>query len=245
MKASDAEPDDTLVDELQGLKEKLPKVVAKCHLEIEQARKQLLELDEKLQKQEAQRQQLAYEIKHDQERLQKSQTRLMNIRTNEEYQAVQKEIENLTEASSKRETQQLLIMEKIEELQKYRLESQEFEKATLERVNQLEQNSAQQLQEAEMTLETILPERQTIAEKIVDKKLLHLYEALRKKIPLAVVQIDRPFCEGCRMTLPPQFFNTLVSLKSICQCPSCFRILYWRVGEDLGSNVIVKKTGKK
>jgi len=47
---------------------------------------------------------------------------------------------------------------------------------------------------------------------------------------LAVVEVRGGICQGCRMHVPPQLFNEIQrNLERVFVCPSCQRILYFRV----------------
>ena len=47
---------------------------------------------------------------------------------------------------------------------------------------------------------------------------------------LAVVEARGGICQGCRMHVPPQLFNEIQrNLDRVFICPSCQRILYFRV----------------
>ena len=44
----------------------------------------------------------------------------------------------------------------------------------------------------------------------------------------AVVAAVDCICTGCRMRIPPQFYNELLKFRDIRQCPNCHRILFWK-----------------
>jgi predicted nucleic acid-binding Zn-ribbon protein len=47
---------------------------------------------------------------------------------------------------------------------------------------------------------------------------------------LAVVEVRGGICQGCRMRVPPQLFNEIQrNLDRVFVCPSCQRILYFRI----------------
>ncbi len=64
-------------------------------------------------------------------------------------------------------------------------------------------------------------------EKVVDPALLKRYEVVRKKRMPGMCLVSAPgICQGCRMNIPPQTYNTLRNSLGYDICPSCHRIIY-------------------
>jgi hypothetical protein len=75
-------------------------------------------------------------------------------------------------------------------------------------------------------------ERATRTELIqtVDGDLRRKYEMIfSRRGGLAVVEIREGACQGCRIRVPPQLFNEIQRNEQVILCPSCQRMLYWRV----------------
>jgi predicted nucleic acid-binding Zn-ribbon protein len=52
---------------------------------------------------------------------------------------------------------------------------------------------------------------------------------------LAVVEMRGGICVGCNMAVPPQLANEIRKGQTVNACPSCHRILYWRLDSDESS----------
>lgn len=165
---------------------------------------------------------LAIETEH----LNKSQQKLMSIKTNREYQALQKEIEDLKVANKIREDELLKITETIESIQKNieekKLEADKITTELLAEQKILDSALAEldeQLQKLEADRNNYLPQ--------IRKDLLARYNLLKdKRNGVVVAVVERPACTGCNINLPPQLFNELLKGNKLHTCPSCQRILY-------------------
>lgn len=160
------------------------------------------------------------------EHLNKSQQKLTSIKTNREYQALQKEIEDLKLANKVREDEILKLVETMESLQQTiaqkKLLAEQIENELLAEQKVLDNILAEldeQIQKLEEDRNKCLPN--------IRKDLLSRYNLLKdKRNGMVVATVERPACTGCNINLPPQLFNELLKGNKIHTCPSCQRILY-------------------
>lgn len=174
----------------------------------------------------------------------KKQGRLFEIKTNQEYSAVLKEIEALKERQGRLEEEILGLMEKGEALagEIRRLEA-EFAAADA-RCKAERGRKAAELTEVQAKLRD-LQTRWKVQAKPIDAELLQTYrKLLRTRAGRAVVPaiIERrkvksftsheereetsAACGGCNVSLRPQFVNELRRGEELMTCTSCSRILY-------------------
>lgn len=158
----------------------------------------------------------------------RSKSRLLTIKSNKEYEACLKEIEEGEKANREKEDKILGCMEEIEKLRQLlkdkgddlRVQSESFEeeKRTIEaKVGQAQE--AFSLQEKE---------RAAMA-KAMDLELLERYERIKaRRAGLAVVYVENTTCLGCHLNIPPQMYNELQRRDSLKYCPNCERIIYWK-----------------
>ena len=156
----------------------------------------------------------------------KKQARLFEIKTNEEYSAVLKEIEALKVKSSALET------EILEQMEQGDLTSKTVTDA--ERVFQTEQAARQQdRQEKESRLAVLQKELSELTaarkEQVsrLDREMLRLYTRLMQNRDVAIVPVTNGTCQGCGMTLTPQTYAEVRRNDRMFTCPSCNRILYF------------------
>ncbi|HSE84091.1 MAG TPA: C4-type zinc ribbon domain-containing protein, partial [Thermodesulfobacteriota bacterium] len=61
---------------------------------------------------------------------------------------------------------------------------------------------------------------------LVNSDILSMYERVKRKNGIALVEAKNEVCTGCHMNIPPQLFNEVLTSSRIIQCPNCQRILY-------------------
>lgn len=218
---------DSTIQSVQLVKQIYPQKMSQLDKEVE-GRRGLLEkeraaLEEVLKQKHKQEQTLKVET----ERLQKSQDKLLSVKTNKEYQAALKEIENIKLANSDLETEILVCMERADvyarALQEKEAEHQKWVKECEDKKKSLEEGLTKADQE--------LARQQSFREENlakVDPDLLRVYEMLRERRQgLAVVAIRDGMCSGCNMNIPPQQSLEIRRNESIMRCPFCNRILFF------------------
>jgi uncharacterized protein len=164
-------------------------------------------------------------IKADQDQLNKSKTKLTQVRTSKEYMAGQREVEASRKNATEREDELAKLMAAIEKFQTS-IKTHEEELAALkEHVAEEEQETAAKVGELEGKREQQRRDREVVS-KTVAKDVLAKYEAIRRRRGHAVVAARHGVCTGCNMHLPPQLYNILHRGNSIEYCPSCRRIIF-------------------
>jgi predicted nucleic acid-binding Zn-ribbon protein len=163
-------------------------------------------------------------------KVEKSQIKLSNIKSNKEYTAVLKEIEDIEKEKALSEDKILLLMEEIELLEKRCVK----EKADLAELrNKFEQDKEEiekELHELENKAALFDKQRKDFTDS-VDQELLRKYLFLReRKEGVAIGAVVSGICQSCYMEIPPQRFNELIKCNSLLTCPNCNRLVFW--GED-------------
>lgn len=154
-------------------------------------------------------------------RLQQLQTR-----KNEEYQALAHEIERCERDISEIETQELILMERADEIAKRLHDSQaESERARAElaaRVGELETRASNIAAE----LGRLESERREFAAK-VDEDLLEQYDRIfASKGDTAVASVQHGVCGGCHMKISANTAFHVRTATAVVHCDNCGRILY-------------------
>ena len=160
-------------------------------------------------------------------KIEKSNIRLSNIKSNKEYKAVLKEIEDLKKAKFQREEKSLQIMEEIEVLKK---KCQDDEKEVAEGKKKLdkEKNEVQtELKALDDELQ-LFEKKRDILSQTVEQELLKKYLLLKeRKQGQAISPVSQSVCQVCHMRIPPQMYNELIRGDSLLRCTNCGRIIYW------------------
>ncbi len=76
-------------------------------------------------------------------------------------------------------------------------------------------------------LEGLNAQRETLVKNLDDDLVFKFERIIRNKDGKGIVPIHGLVCQGCHMTLPVQFVNTVRKDEEIEFCPYCSRILYY------------------
>jgi predicted nucleic acid-binding Zn-ribbon protein len=167
------------------------------------------------------------ELEMEHERIKRSQLKLLEIKTNKEYQALLKEIETGKEQNNQREEEIIQMLEEIDQLKTDHAIT--VDKGHTER-EKIEEETAR-IKNRMVKVEQDIAHRQHTREEIVnelDPELLKRYNTLReKRNGIAVVLVKNEGCQGCYVNIPPQMYNEVQKNNKIILCPNCHRILYW------------------
>ncbi|MBN1905953.1 MAG: hypothetical protein JW927_12745 [Deltaproteobacteria bacterium] len=185
---------------------------------------------EKLDSLEKEKRAVEKEIQVIESRAQKGQEKLNNIKSNKEYTAALKEIEDIEKERTKQEDILLQVMETIEELKKECIEIK-VEKENLRNEFDAEKKEIEEeLLELNEESEGLMKQRAEY-NCAVDSKILKTYDLLRaRRAGVAVSAVVGGICQACHLEIPPQKFNELQRCNEMMSCPHCNRLLYW--GED-------------
>jgi hypothetical protein len=158
--------------------------------------------------------------------IKKKQARLFEIKTNEEYSAVLREVESLKEKSSKLETEILELLERADGVAKTVADAEKEFKAA-ETLHQKERTEKEaQLEKLKHDLAKLKEARKGQASRL-DSTLLQQYTRLAKTRGEAVVAVKDASCAGCGIALTPQTYNEVRRNDRMFTCSSCNRILYF------------------
>lgn len=168
------------------------------------------------------------ELEADKEKIKKYESKLYEVKTNKEYQALLKEIEAAKTTNDKTEEDILMLMEKIEELKSdYVNLSAQLKK----KEKDFEQNRDKLLKEVDTIdrdVKKLKEERDNLLS-IVNKELRTTYITLiERRGGSAVVNLKNGVCLGCYMNIPPQLFIEATKNRQLILCPSCNRIFFFQ-----------------
>jgi len=169
---------------------------------------------------------LNLELSEVKEHQRRSQARALAVKTQREYQAVQRESDVAKKRRGEVEAQ---IKEFIEE-------KGVIEESYLEVGSKMGDEAKilkKERNEADSRLKKLQSERQglektrAVAADLIDPVLLGKYQKVFERYRgKGVVRVAGGVCNGCFMTIPPQLYNQVLAQGGIHQCPNCGRIIY-------------------
>lgn len=158
--------------------------------------------------------------------IKKNNEKLGAIKTNKEYNALLKEIEDLEKKNSQIEDKMLEDLECVEKTEKLLVQKQkEYSQLDKNVVNEKELIK-QKIKKLEKKLVQLNSDKDNVSDKI-DQKLLDTYNTIKQRTgKIAVSRVENSICKGCNVNIPPQLYNELHRQDSLKFCPKCQRIIY-------------------
>jgi predicted nucleic acid-binding Zn-ribbon protein len=182
---------------------------------------------------ESARKELELEVEGKKQMIVRYANQQFQTRKNEEYRALQHEIDTCKEAIFQIENREIELMEQAEAAQKEVLRATQAAKDA----RTLADDQVAQLGAREENLKKELAELETNRAGLaaaVDESARARYERLvHSKGENVVVGVQHGVCGGCHMKLPPQLLVTCQAEKELVACSNCGRILYYTRDMDL------------
>lgn len=223
---------DTRFDAIQREKGEIPKEIEKLKGDLDLLKRAMEQDLSTLEELKETRRKAERELEEMEPRFKKSKSRLNEVKSNKEYQAILKEIEELKELISQKEEMVIGCMEEIE-IQEKECATNNLRWEESQREFQIkEQESSQRMREFDEEVQSLSGRRGELSQQ-VDQDLLKRYDSLRIHLKgQVVVPVIEFVCQGCHLGIPPQQYNDLIRGDSLQSCHNCNRIIYW--GGDEG-----------
>jgi len=221
---------DIRMRDIQIKEEGVPKKIQRLKEKLAAVENQLEEETNRLEAYTRDRRQAEQEIEDIENRLKKANIKLSNIKSNKEYQAALKEIDDLEREEVLWEDRVIDILEQVEELEAKYATSRESVEETRQQF-ELDHNEILKILKAlNQDLDKIEKKRMRFSQ-AADPDLLKRYDSLRaRKGGIGVSPVIKGVCQTCHLGIPPQEFNELLRGDKLMTCPNCTRIIYW--GDD-------------
>ncbi len=217
---------DTQIQQLSSQIEKFPSQIRNLEKELAEFIHAHEERQRRLATNQKERRDLEAEIQMTRGRISKHKDQLYEVKTNEQYRAMLKEIEGEEEKVRHLEDQMLEKMIEAEELQKRvgeavaKLESEKGRVAS-------EKKRLEDMQSAHTQKRDRLTERRQALAATLHEQVLNQYERVRRaRGGVAVAPARDGLCSGCNVVLRPQLYNDVQTNEFLIECENCSRILY-------------------
>ena len=173
------------------------------------------------------RREIEKEVAVHQGRLSKFREQAMAVKTNQEYHAVQKEIEFAQTEMKAAEDKVLERMLEADDLTAAVKRAEAELAAETKKADADRKALAAEFAELRSSLGRIGGERTGVI-KALSPPVLDIFERVaQRRNGIAVAEAREGICTICHVRLRPQVFNTVRRNEQIIQCDSCNRILYF------------------
>ena len=165
------------------------------------------------------------ELAIEQEKIKRSERRLLGIKNQKEYNALSREVKLGKKVATEIEEAILEFMGELETIKKT-LERKEKEYAECEATLLAKKAEAEQITaKARDALSALISEKEKVLAQ-VEGDFLKKYGTLKKARGTAVAEMQNGTCTGCHMAIPPQLNIRVLKQEEMITCPNCHRILY-------------------
>lgn len=194
---------------------------------LEEARMRVTAARERLTACQTMRRSIEKDLAVHQGRLSKFRDQLMAVKTNVEYQAMQKEIEFAQHEVKQLEDRILELMLEADDLGAA-VKSAELDLASEQKKVDSDRHAlAAELSELAQALERLTRERAELVGQVNQQALAMFETVSRRRNGIAVAEARDGVCTVCHVRLRPQVFNEVRRNAEIIQCDSCNRVLYF------------------
>jgi len=222
---------DLEIEKFMFKKVDLPKAITRLDEELEAVEGELGESGQRLDKLKAEHKAKETALKNGIENSKKAKSRLLEVKTNKEYEATLKEIDAINEKNGGVEDEIIHILEELDKVGED-LKAKEREAASnLSKCEKGKRKLEKELDSIGAVLDDVLKRRDKIRSGIKAKFLKRFDIIKDRKNGRAVVPARREVCYGCHMNIPPQMYNELQKNERLMLCPHCERIIYWESGD--------------
>ena len=193
---------------------------------LDAARQRVTAAKERLTENQSARRGAEKDVALHQGRLSKFREQAMAVKTNQEYQAVQKEIGFAQGEIKTIEDKILELMVEADDLTAVVKRADADLAAEQKAVDADRREMATELAGLKSSLERIAVERPEVMRGLNPHTLAVFELVARRRNGVAVAQARDGICTVCHVRLRPQVFNTVLRNDQIIQCDSCQCILY-------------------
>ena len=222
---------DKKLEALDKSKSQYPTEIEERQAEISTAGEVLEEMEEEKTNWEKQQRQSEGEIQLAKESLKVHEDRFSVVTNNEEYDALQIEIQACKNTISEHENQLLQAMESIQRIE----QGLEEEQKTFEEIRQNQQESIDELQGQLDSMEESVQDEETNRSKTaktIDPTMLSVYERRRGPRSRRIASIRKDSCGVCFRQLPPQKLSEVRRCERVVHCENCGAIVVWNEDAD-------------
>ncbi len=207
--------------------EGIPRLVEDVDRKIEATDRLVADAKDKMSRNQKKRRDLENEVKDLKVQIGKYKRQLNEVKTNKEYTALLREIEESQHRIDTIEEAiiaEMLAADDVEEEIRAALHKQGQEEDSLKKEKVV---LDEKLRETEARFAALAKEREALLPR-VPREQLKLYEAIfQKKGGTALSPVTGDFCAMCHMRVRPQMLNEIRDKAKVILCENCGRILYW------------------
>lgn len=218
---------DVRCDRILEQLERIPVEVQGYQIKIDTEHKAIESVKKAVQELELRRKDLDNEVGASEDQLNRYKTQQLTVKKNEEYRALQHEINSIADKISTLEEEEIEVMLMIDESAESAKHDEAQRKATIKEYEKQIVRRSQHKLEFSQELEGAEEDFRK-AEEGIGKSELRSYHYVKKQVkrlPIVVPVVEHK-CTGCHIKLPTDLEMETRIAKEITSCNNCGRLLY-------------------
>lgn len=206
-------------------------VVSRLKKSMEHKQEMLFNHEEKLRM-------LRLQLTDSQKRRQDSEDRMSLIKTQREFELLEKEIQDASSEEDRLRKEIARDQHNVDEL-KAELESDMIlVKSQEEELRDIQKQMDLAVSKDRARVKELETKEKQVSPDMSPELIYKLETIVRNKNGLGIVSVRGSICRGCNIVLPAQFVNEVRAGEEIKFCPSCSRVLYYETGGEDFSQVL-------
>lgn len=205
----------------------LPKEIDGARGGLEAAEARLKNFDDELAAMAKTRREMEAEVESTKDSIAKGKQKLPDVKTNVEYRAVLKEIENFEKKIVQLDDKQLELMERQDEKAGERKSLEEVVAAERARFDAMKKEKEAVIDGLKKEIEALRAERKTLVNDITPSVLTTYEKVSQQREGVGIAEVDERTCQACHQLIPPQLYYHIRTTDGIYSCPHCHRYLYF------------------
>jgi hypothetical protein len=210
-----------VLDSIPPLVEEIDKKIAESALLATAAKEKMIGSQKK-------RRELESEVKDIKTQIGKYKHQLNEVKTNKEYTALLKEIEESEKRVDRLEETFIAEMLLEDDIQREIKTAGQKHVENQTSLTKEKDALSEKKRETEGKLKALGQRREELLPTIPADQVGLYLRIFRKKGGTALSPVKDDFCSLCHMRIRPQVLNELLSTRKLILCENCGRILYWR-----------------
>ena len=176
---------------------------------------------------ESQNNSLEKEIIEIGEKISRSKVRQLDVKKNEEYQALENEISSLTLLQSQKEDEQIEVLVNIDDAKATAEIAQDKIVSKVKDLERQKQGFEDRIAQVKTELQDLNKEIET-ARTQVEAEMLKTYDRVKKVVARApyLAPLKDQKCSGCNLRVSNDVISTALVEQKLTQCDQCGRIVY-------------------
>lgn len=208
--------------------ESVPPLIEEIDKKIAESNEIAAAAKDKMARSQKKRRELEADLKDLKAQIGKYKRQTNEVKTNKEYSALLKEIEESEKKVDSLEESFISEMLLEDDIQKEIREANRKLAEAQDKLNREKEQVFLRKQEAEARVALLESQKESLLPQLPREQVALYLKLLRNKGGSALSPVTDDFCSMCHMRVRPQVLNELKEAKKIILCENCGRILYWQ-----------------